>query len=111
MATLWKNKGLNDFKNQTFYVSNPTSQRKLTESDSYTGDFFPVHDACNRTGDPSEGCYYTNTRYYTDDISIIDDESTITIRNALNHTIFKKSFLRNITYIMDKEELDCSYDL
>ena len=71
----------------------------------------PVHDACNRTGDPSEGCYYTNTRYYTDDIYIIDDESTITIRNALNHTIFKKSFLRNITYIMDKEELDCSYDL
>ena len=111
MATLWENKGLNEFKNQTFYVSNPISTRKLIESDSYTGDFFPVHDACNRTGDPSEGCYYTNTTYYTDDISITDDDSTITIMNAQNHTIFKKLFRKNMTYIMDKEELDCVYDL
>lgn len=90
---------------------NSVSKKKLFESDSITGTYYPVQDACNRTEDPSEGCYYTHAMYYSDGNCDIDDESTITIMNALNHTIFKKMFRKNITYIMDRDELGCTYDL
>ena len=77
------------------------------ESDYYVGSTYPVCDSCDQPGDPENGCLLTNATYYYGESYIKDYTNKISIQNAENSTLFSLEYPKNISYILDPENLGC----
>lgn len=53
--------GLNFFKDIQFNLEGGSEMEAVTET---TGDYYPVHDSCDKEGDPEEKCVLTDALYY-----------------------------------------------
>ena len=61
-AQIWKDSGLESFKNISFYLDE--SESALYPVSSTSGKYYPVRDKCRKIGDPREGCVLTGAYYY-----------------------------------------------
>ena len=92
-----------DFYNTTFTINNSTME--LVEMPQLFN--FPIADSCNETGDPSEGCFYSNSFYYSYNYTINSDTFNITILNNNGNEILSGNIpIKDISRI-DQRKLNC----
>lgn len=110
VAQIWEERGSSEFSNNVFYLVDSVSQRILLETDCSSGVDYPVRDRCNLMRDPPEGCILTNATYYYGESYVQSNENWISIVSAQNTTIFNTAYQKNITYILDRDDLGCSHN-
>lgn len=80
------------------------------ETDCSSGVDYPVRDRCNLVRDPPGGCILTNATYYYGESYVQSNENWISIVSAQNITIFNTAYQKNISYILDRDDLGCSHN-
>ena len=83
----------------------------MTETTHSDGEYYPVRDKCTRYEDPPEGCYLTEALYYTTSSLIVDPQGVVYILGKNSSQIAKIMFKSNITYVLNRNNLNCDLHL
>ena len=110
-AQIWKDSGLESFKNISFYLDE--SERALYPVSSTSGKYYPVRDKCQKNGDPREGCVLTGAYYYktTTTFPASSTSLTFSIYGPSKESISKTSYDSIQTTYYTASQLDCSDNL
>ena len=110
-AQIWKDSGLESFKNISFYLNGFESA--LYPVSSTSGKYYPVRDKCQKIGDPREGCVLTGAYYYktTTTFPASSTSLTFSIYGPSKESISKTSYDSIQTTYYTASQLDCSDNL
>ena len=110
-AQIWKDSGLESFKNISFYLDE--SESALYPVSSTSGKYYPVRDKCQKIGDPREGCVLTGAYYYktTTTFPASSTSLTFSIYGPSKESISKTSYDSIQTTYYTASQLDCSDNL
>ena len=108
-AKIWKETGLNSFKNTQFYLA--STSNKLEPVTTTSGKYYPVRDACQKDGDPEEGCLTTEALYYRISASLPEYTTTRVIllgpsEELIADDTYQNSYVKTYNTI----ELECDDD-
>ena len=106
-AQIWKDSGLESFKNISFYLNGFESA--LSPVNSTSGKYYPVRDKCRKIGDPREGCVLTGAYYYktTTTFPASSTSLTFSIYGPSKESISKTSYDSIQTTYYSVYELGC----
>ena len=108
-AQIWKDSGLESFKNISFYLDE--SERALYPVSSTSGKYYPVRDKCQKDGDPEEGCVLTGAYYYKTTATLpVSSTASFSIYGPSKELISKASYDSTQTTHYTASQLDCSDD-
>ena len=110
-AQIWKDSGLESFKNISFYLNGFESA--LSPVNSTSGKYYPVRDKCQKDGDPREGCVLTGAYYYktTTTFPASSTSLTFSIYGPSKESISGASYDSTQTTYYTASQLDCSDNL
>lgn len=109
-AQIWKDSGLDSFKNISFYLDETESP--LYPVTSTSGKYYPVRDKCQKDGDPEEGCVLTGAYYYKTTATLpVSSSAEISIYGPSRELISEGSYDSTQTTYYSASQLDCSDDL
>ena len=103
-AKKWVEEGLESFRGADFSVDDKKMEMDTTTS----GKFYPVHDSCDKEGDPEERCVYTEALYYKTTIPISSDGVTPVAVMSDGEIIASKTFNNQYSEIYTPSDLSCS---
>lgn len=93
----------NDFRNSTFYLDDLVMETNEMNQ-KY---FFPVADSCNKTGDPSTGCYYSDSVYHSFNYTTNGDFFNITISDgSMNPILHDQVSVKDVSHLSQRQ-LSC----
>ena len=104
-AEKWNTIGLPTFREANFTVN----RERLFAVTETSGSYYPVRDACNKKGDPSTGCNYTEALYYETMAKVDPFDSSISIvLKGNNSDIVNTSYRTFATKTYTPSERGCS---
>ena len=108
-AQIWKDSGLESFKNISFYLDD--SESALYPVSSTSGKYYPVRDKCQKDGDPEEGCVLTGAYYYKTTATLaVSSTASFSIYGPSKELISEASYDSTQTIYYTASQLDCSDD-
>ena len=109
-AQIWKDSGLESFKNISFYLDD--SESALYPVSSTSGKYYPVRDKCQKDGDPEEGCVLTGAYYYKTTATLaVSSTASFSIYGPSKELISEASYDSTQTTYYTASQLDCSDNL
>ena len=109
-AQIWKDSGLESFKNISFYLDE--SESALYPVSSTSGKYYPVRDKCQKDGDPEEGCVLTGAYYYKTTATLpVSSTASFSIYGPSKELISEASYDSTQTTYYTASQLDCSDNL
>lgn len=91
------------FRNASFYLDD--FEMDLREMPQMY--YFPTADACNQVGDPSEGCVYSDSIYYSYNYTVSGEVFNFTISDIYNHPIVSDRVSVKDTSRVNQHSLNC----
>lgn len=108
-AQIWKDSGLDSFKNVSFYLDE--EETPLYPVTTTSGKYYPVRDKCQKDGDPEEGCVLTGAYYYKISTTVpVSSSATVSIYGPSRELISKGTFDTSQTTVYTASQLGCSDD-
>lgn len=108
-AKIWRDSGLNSFKNVSFYLED--EETPLYPVSTTSGKYYPVRDKCQKSGDPEEGCILTGAYYYKTTTSLPTSTSLpISIYGPSKELISKGSYESSRVVYYSASQLNCKDD-
>lgn len=89
--------------NTTFYLDNEEMSQKVMPQ-KY---FFPVADSCNKTGDPLNGCFYSDSVYYSSNCTSRSSVLKFTITDFDNRIIVSDEVAMEDVVRISQRQLGC----
>ena len=109
-AKIWKESGLNSFKDRKFYLtSHVTTFSPVTTT---SGQYYPVRDSCKKDGDPAEGCLTTDALYYRATTTVSPSLTTkIAVYGPSNEQIVNNEYKNSYVNTYSASQLSCKDDI
>ena len=109
-AKIWKETGLNSFKNISFYLANKSN--KFEPVTATSGQYYPTRDSCEKDGDPAEGCLTTDALYYRFSAKLPSTTTTrVIVYGPTNELIVDDEYKNGYVNTYTASQLDCKDDL
>lgn len=109
-AKIWKETGLNSFKNISFYLANKSN--KFEPVTATSGQYYPTRDSCKKDGDPAEGCLTTDALYYRFSAKLSSAATTrVIVYGPTNELIVDDEYKNGYVNTYTASQLDCKDDL
>lgn len=108
-AKIWKETGLDSFKNIDFYLADKSN--KFLPVTTTSGKYYPTRDSCKKDGDPAEGCLTTDALYYRIAASLPASATTrVIVKGPANELIVDGEYRNSYVNTYTASQLDCNKD-
>lgn len=100
------------FANSSFSITVSSEKKRMIKYQKSEDHFYPTRDSCSGKSDPVGGCISSDALYFHTNISVTNEGvNVVQLLSRRDFIVTKLTFRGNQTYILNPNDLDCSYAL
>ena len=107
-AAYWRDSGLEVFRSSSFSIRSPIATEPFRVVSRKGINQYPVEDACDKKGDPYEGCIYVDSAWFDSTVIVYDSEARYSIFDSNMMEIASFSYPGTVKSMLTPKDLDCS---